>query len=112
MRAYQLPKGGAGIDALVKIERPNPKPSYRQVLVKVSVFAQLSRPRHRARHLGCLHRAFQHQPEWLTQRLKTDFNASHNLKRLRSVASNIPDTPLGSAGITRSAAWPSAIPPP
>ena len=23
MRAYQLPKGGAGIDALVKIERPN-----------------------------------------------------------------------------------------
>ena len=35
MRAYQLPKGGAGIDALVKIERPNPKPAYRQVLVKV-----------------------------------------------------------------------------
>jgi hypothetical protein len=25
MRAYQLPKGGAGIEALVKIERPNPK---------------------------------------------------------------------------------------
>jgi len=36
MRAYQLPKGGAGIDALVKIERPNPKPAYRQVLVKVA----------------------------------------------------------------------------
>ena len=35
MHAYQLPKGGAGIDALVKIERPNPKPAYRQVLVKV-----------------------------------------------------------------------------
>ena len=24
MRAYQLPKGGAGIDALVKVERPIP----------------------------------------------------------------------------------------
>jgi len=35
MRAYPLPKGGAGIDALVKVERPNPKPAYRQVLVKV-----------------------------------------------------------------------------
>jgi NADPH:quinone reductase-like Zn-dependent oxidoreductase len=35
MRAYQLPKGGAGIDALVKIERPDPKPAYRQVVVKV-----------------------------------------------------------------------------
>ena len=35
MRAYQLPKGGAGIDALVKVERPDPKPTYRQVLVKV-----------------------------------------------------------------------------
>jgi NADPH:quinone reductase-like Zn-dependent oxidoreductase len=35
MRAYQLPKGGAGIDALVKVERPDPKPAYRQVLVKV-----------------------------------------------------------------------------
>ena len=35
MRAYQLPKGGAGIDALVEIERPDPKPAYRQVLVKV-----------------------------------------------------------------------------
>src|SRR5208337_1571433 len=36
MRAYQLPKGGAGIEALVKIERPNPKAAYRQVLVKVA----------------------------------------------------------------------------
>jgi NADPH:quinone reductase-like Zn-dependent oxidoreductase len=35
MRAYQLPKGGAGIEALVQIERPDPKPAYRQVLVKV-----------------------------------------------------------------------------
>jgi NADPH:quinone reductase-like Zn-dependent oxidoreductase len=35
MRAYQLPKGGAGIDALVLAERPDPKPAYRQVLVKV-----------------------------------------------------------------------------
>lgn len=36
MRAYQLPKGGAGIDALAKVERPNPKPGHRQVLVKVA----------------------------------------------------------------------------
>jgi NADPH:quinone reductase-like Zn-dependent oxidoreductase len=36
MRAYQLPKGGAGIDALAKVERPNPKPAHRQVLVKVA----------------------------------------------------------------------------
>jgi NADPH:quinone reductase-like Zn-dependent oxidoreductase len=35
MHAYQLPKGGAGIDALVKVERPDLKPAYRQVLVKV-----------------------------------------------------------------------------
>jgi NADPH:quinone reductase-like Zn-dependent oxidoreductase len=35
MQAYQLPKGGAGIDALAKVERPDPKPAYRQVLVKV-----------------------------------------------------------------------------
>jgi len=35
MRAYQLPKGGAGIDALVKVERSDPKPAYRQVVVKV-----------------------------------------------------------------------------
>lgn len=36
MRAYQLPKGGSGIEALVKVDRPNPKPAYRQVLVKVA----------------------------------------------------------------------------
>lgn len=36
MRAYQLPKGGAGIDALAKVELPNPRPSYRQILVKVA----------------------------------------------------------------------------
>jgi NADPH:quinone reductase-like Zn-dependent oxidoreductase len=35
MRAYQLPKVGAGIDALVEVDRPMPKPLYRQVLVKV-----------------------------------------------------------------------------
>jgi NADPH:quinone reductase-like Zn-dependent oxidoreductase len=35
MRAYQLPKAGAGIDALVQVERPDPKPAYRQVLLKV-----------------------------------------------------------------------------
>ena len=34
MRAWQLPKGGAGIDALSKVERPNPKPAHRQVLVE------------------------------------------------------------------------------
>jgi NADPH:quinone reductase-like Zn-dependent oxidoreductase len=36
MRVWQLPKGGAGIDALTKAERPQPKPSHRQVLVKVA----------------------------------------------------------------------------
>jgi len=36
MRAYQLPKSGAGIDALAVIERPMPKPQYRQVLVKIA----------------------------------------------------------------------------
>jgi len=36
MRAYQLPKGGAGIDALTKVERPDPKPAHRQVLVKIA----------------------------------------------------------------------------
>ena len=36
MRAYQLPKVGAGIDALAIVERPLPKPLYRQVLVKVA----------------------------------------------------------------------------
>jgi len=35
MRAYQLAKGGAGIDGIVQVERPDPKPAYRQVLVKV-----------------------------------------------------------------------------
>ena len=35
MKAYQLPKGGAGIDALVKVERPAPRPAHRQVLVRV-----------------------------------------------------------------------------
>jgi NADPH:quinone reductase-like Zn-dependent oxidoreductase len=35
VRAYQLPKGGAGIDALAIVERPVPKPRYRQILVKV-----------------------------------------------------------------------------
>jgi len=35
MRAYQLPKGGAGIDALVEIDRPDPQPAHRQILVKV-----------------------------------------------------------------------------
>ena len=35
MRAYQLPKSGAGIEALVKVERPDPRPAHRQVLVKV-----------------------------------------------------------------------------
>lgn len=36
MRAYELPKSGAGIEALRQVERPDPaKPAYRQVLVKV-----------------------------------------------------------------------------
>src|ERR1700751_2625625 len=35
MRAYQLSKGGAGIDALVPVDRPDPRPAHRQVLVKV-----------------------------------------------------------------------------
>ena len=35
MRAYQLPKGGAGIEGLVQVDRPNPRPTFRQVLVKV-----------------------------------------------------------------------------
>jgi NADPH:quinone reductase-like Zn-dependent oxidoreductase len=35
MRAYQLPKGGVGVDALVQVERPEPKPAHRQVMVKV-----------------------------------------------------------------------------
>ena len=36
MRAYQLSKGGEGIDGLVLVERPEPKPAHRQVLVKVA----------------------------------------------------------------------------
>jgi NADPH:quinone reductase-like Zn-dependent oxidoreductase len=39
MRAYQLPKGGAGIEALQQVERPDPKPAHRQVLVKVKACA-------------------------------------------------------------------------
>jgi len=36
MRAYQIPKGGAGIESLVQVDRPDPpKPGHRQVLVKV-----------------------------------------------------------------------------
>jgi NADPH:quinone reductase-like Zn-dependent oxidoreductase len=36
MRAYQLSKGGAGIEALARVERPDPpKPGHRQVLVRV-----------------------------------------------------------------------------
>src|ERR1700746_642271 len=35
MRAYQLPKGGAGIEALVQVDRPDLKPAHRQGLVKV-----------------------------------------------------------------------------
>jgi NADPH:quinone reductase-like Zn-dependent oxidoreductase len=36
MRAYQLPRGGAGVDALTKVDRLQPKPGHRQVLVKVA----------------------------------------------------------------------------
>ena len=36
MRAYQLPKGGAGIEALARVDLPEPKPLHRQVLVKVA----------------------------------------------------------------------------
>jgi len=35
MRAYQLPKGGAGIEALARVDLPEPKPQHRQVLVKI-----------------------------------------------------------------------------
>jgi NADPH:quinone reductase-like Zn-dependent oxidoreductase len=35
MRAYQLPQA-TGIDALVKVDLPQPKPTYRQVLIKVA----------------------------------------------------------------------------
>jgi NADPH:quinone reductase-like Zn-dependent oxidoreductase len=36
MRAYQLSKGGAGIEGLARVDLPEPKPQYRQVLVKVA----------------------------------------------------------------------------
>src|ERR1700733_1524316 len=36
MRAYQLPKGGAGIEALARVDLPEPKPLHRQGLVKVA----------------------------------------------------------------------------
>ena len=36
MRAYQLPKGGAGIESVIRVEMPEPKPQHRQVLVKVA----------------------------------------------------------------------------
>src|SRR5262245_55959019 len=36
MRVFLLPKRGAGIDALAKSERPVPKPSHRQVLVRIA----------------------------------------------------------------------------
>ncbi|MGA7789723.1 MAG: NAD(P)-dependent alcohol dehydrogenase [Xanthobacteraceae bacterium] len=39
MRAYQIPKGGAGIESVVQVERPDPKPGHRQVLVKVKACA-------------------------------------------------------------------------
>jgi NADPH:quinone reductase-like Zn-dependent oxidoreductase len=39
MRAYQLPKAGAGIESLVQVERPDHKPAHRQVLVKVHACA-------------------------------------------------------------------------
>ena len=35
MRAFQLPQA-TGIDALVKVDLPEPKPAHRQVLVKVA----------------------------------------------------------------------------
>jgi NADPH:quinone reductase-like Zn-dependent oxidoreductase len=36
MKAYQIPKGGAGIESVMPLERPDPpKPGHRQVLVKV-----------------------------------------------------------------------------
>jgi NADPH:quinone reductase-like Zn-dependent oxidoreductase len=40
MKAYQIPKGGAGIESVKQIERPDPgKPGHRQVLVKVHACA-------------------------------------------------------------------------
>ena len=35
MRAYQLPKGGAGIESVTRVDLPEPKPQHRQVKVKV-----------------------------------------------------------------------------
>ncbi len=36
MKVYQIPKGGAGIESVAQVERPDPgKPGHRQVLVKV-----------------------------------------------------------------------------
>ena len=35
MRAFLLPKVGAGIEALTQVQRPDPKPAYRQVVVKL-----------------------------------------------------------------------------
>jgi NADPH:quinone reductase-like Zn-dependent oxidoreductase len=36
MKAYQIPKGGAGIESVTRVDRPDPqKPGHRQVLVKV-----------------------------------------------------------------------------
>ena len=32
MRAYQLPKGGAGIESVTRVDLPEPKPQHRQVL--------------------------------------------------------------------------------
>ena len=31
MRAYQLPKGGAGIESVTRVDLPEPKPQHRQV---------------------------------------------------------------------------------
>src|SRR6202050_5211754 len=36
MRPYQLPKGGAGIESVTRVDLPEPKPQHRQVLVKVA----------------------------------------------------------------------------
>ena len=36
MRAYQLPKGGAGIESVTRVDLPEPKPQHRQVKVKVA----------------------------------------------------------------------------